>query len=158
MTHALVLVVGDDVEKAMAPFDENAYLDEKDEEGYPYNPQAKWDYWQEVAALLTTEGEEVSACPRSFIDLERLTYRQATAPPSPWTPEKQNDSLPWAPFALLIDGEWIGWHQENYYNYETSDFDGDRYQADLEAWRCSWLQHLHGVDRNALITAVDFHR
>jgi hypothetical protein len=79
MSHFYVLVIGDNIDEQLAPFNEQDpdYMTETENEGeddeYKYNPDAKWD-WYEIGGrwsetLLSKSGQYVDQLPKSDLDL-----------------------------------------------------------------------------------------
>ena len=144
MSHATVLVIGDDVVAALAPYDENIPVEsyvETDGLTYTRNPNAKWDWWVEGGrwenvALIRYDGKNVTSCKRNELDLEAMSMRA--------------EGL-WYPFALVVDGVWheratLGWWATEH--NETMDED---------EWSCTVAKMLAAAPPDATLTLVDFH-
>jgi hypothetical protein len=90
MTHFSVLVIGDDVDKAMAPYQENNFgttedrylVTEKEDDGseYTYNPNSFFDYYSEGGRyrdkILTKSGALVNKAMKADIDFDTM-YAEA---------------------------------------------------------------------------------
>lgn len=137
--HALVLIVGDDADEEMAPFEEHEVAYTTTSGDTDWDTVGKWDYWTATPELLTLEGNWVSGCRRSEIDLEGMSREQ----------HKRTSHPLWAPYALVVDGEWITW---DHWEGTIEDRDGLR-----DEWCATWLKHLSGVPRDAYLTAADIH-
>ena len=91
MSHCTVLVVGDDLETLLAPFNENTEVEPYIEGNVwtTYNPQSQWD-WYKVGGrwpghLPLTGGRVADTALWGDVDAARLTPT----------------------FAILLNGEWI---------------------------------------------------
>jgi hypothetical protein len=161
MSHFVVLVTGSDVDGQLAPYIEDVtdaeecVTVEHSEEGFDYNPNAKWD-WYAIGGrwkgFLPLKQGAMGKLAEQNVYVDSLNGVVAKLGQADIATKEAVDwrKLTYPPFAWLHEGEWVERGEMGWWGMVNDE-------KEEKAWNKQFKEFIKSLPDNTLLTTVDCH-